>query len=125
MSRKNVTVKIEGLLDVKKSFAELAGESESIEKMVSESMQRIQLGSFKRAPYLTGLLSSSLMAPENVVKQNDGKTIAEELIESIPYATIQEFTNRRKPAFIRTSTSEEFPVVMRSFKQWADSLGGR
>lgn len=125
MARHSMTINISGAKKIERYFEELAKGDGSIERMLDDSMGRIQLGAFKKAPVLTGLLSSSLVATENVRKNSSKTEIVVELIESIPYATRQEFENRRKPAFIRTSTDEEFPTITRSFEQWAKSLGGR
>lgn len=115
-------VKIDGLGNLQKVFTNLSGEHDKVEEIVETSMKRIQFNSFKRAPVLTGLLSSTLIAEENVGTYVDKDLIVAELIESIPYATIQEFTNPTKPAFIRTSTSEEIPPLMRDFQAWGKML---
>lgn len=119
-----INIKVEGQKAFEKAVADLVkGADSEVERLVGDSMKRIQLGAFKKAPVLTGLLSSTLVASENVTINRDRNEVVAELVASIPYIVRQEFENRTKPAFIRTSTVEEYPVVMRSFEQWAKGLG--
>lgn len=117
-------IKVDGMSNLMKAFDNLTGEHDKMEEIVTTSLKRIQFGSFRKAPVKTGLLSSSLMAEENVRTFIDKDNIVAELVESIPYATIQEFTNPTKPAFIRTSVSEEVPPLMRDFNAWKKMLEG-
>lgn len=114
-----------GHLDISKAFSKLADPSKDIGGLLDNSMKRAQVDAFKRAPVLTGLLSSSLVAPENV-RRSDGKAFVErKLVESISYATFQEFNNPRKPGFIRGATQSEYPRIVRDFETWARNLESR
>ena len=117
---------IEGDDLIKNAFDESIklADGEASELML-DSMKRMQLNSFKRAPVKTGFLSSNLLAEENVRNYSNKNYRSIRLIDGTEYTLVQEFTNRRKPAFIRTSIREEYPKLGRELSAWAREVARR
>lgn len=85
---------------------------DDLNPIIENSMKRIQSSAFKRGPVLTGYLTSNLLATENRESTVSSSSIEYRLLDGTEYTLIQEYTNPRKPDFIRSSVVEEGPKLM-------------
>ena len=114
-----VKFRIEGNQQIAKKLATKANARDEVEDITENSMKRIQSSAFKRAPVLTGYLSSNLAAPENRINVSTDKQIRQLLMDGTEYTLVQEFEHASKSAFIRNSVREERDKYIGDLRKWA------
>jgi len=94
-------------------------DQKSFDELAENTMKKIQLDSFRKAPVLTGFLSSNLVANENR-KRTDGVPLGSwDLIDGTDYTLVQEFEHMSKSGFIRTSVWDAEPRFKKEVKKLA------
>ena len=114
-----VKFQIKGNQQIAKKLATKANARQEVEDITENSMKRIQMGAFKKAPVLTGFLSSNMAAPENRINASTSKQIQQQLIDNTDYTLVQEFEHASKSAFIRNSVREERDKYIGDLRKWA------
>lgn len=90
---------------------------DDLNPIIENSMKRIQSSAFKRGPVLTGFLTSNLLANENREGSVSSSSVEYRLIDGTDYTLVQEYTNPRKPDFLRSSVTEEGPKLKRDLNR--------
>lgn len=89
--------------------------SRKYEEAIAEATERQAHESASKtasyAPRKTGALANSFPASVNEVSKTEWEYGSE-----LPYATIQEFTNRNHPAFVRKTIQEDTPAYNEKLK---------
>jgi|SRR5690625_4424477 len=100
-------------------FGKRANMHKDFDDLAENSMKRIQMGSFNKAPELTGFLKSNLVAEENRKRTEGIPSGSWDLIDGTDYTLVQEFEHRSKKAFIRRSVWDEEPRFKKDVKKLA------
>jgi len=112
-------IKVIGADATAKKLIERANMSDEFDEATENSMKRVQLGAFHKAPELTGFLKSNLVADENRKRTEGVPKGSWDLVDGTDYTLIQEFEHRNKAAFIRRSVWDEEPKFRKDVENLA------